>query len=125
MGLLADARDQPANLSGDTQGTATAESPAQCLDLGLVRAVDTDRSLLYLLTPLPLDQLQRVNVLQVGSSLPEQRLLAQLEGRLLMRLWFGRLAGWSFLRRCCRHQGCSHPISPHIACRLTPVGRRS
>ena len=39
--------------------------PAACLGLGLIRTLDTERGLLYLLTPLPLDQLRRVNTLQV------------------------------------------------------------
>ena len=69
MGLLADTADQPADPPGHAHGTAPADFPAQCLELGVVRAVDTERSLLYLLTPLPIEQLRRVNLLQVGPMI--------------------------------------------------------
>jgi len=58
VGLLAQRAAEP---SAAADGTL----PAACLGLGLIRTLDTERGLLYLLTPLPLDQLQRVNSLQV------------------------------------------------------------
>lgn len=58
VGLLAE--------GADVQSAAVdCTLPAACLGLGLIRTLDAERGLLYLLTPLPLDQLQRVNTLQV------------------------------------------------------------
>ena len=46
-------------------GTNSMFAPAECLGVGLVRAVDADAGLLYVLSPLLLSSLQRVNLLQV------------------------------------------------------------
>ena len=40
-------------------------SLAECLGVGLVRGVDADAGLLYILSPLPLSALQHVKLLQV------------------------------------------------------------
>ena len=74
MGLLSEVSGRPANLPDEEHGPL----PAECLGLGLIRTLDTDRGLLYLLTPLPLDQLQRVNTLQVPSYFAEQFRLANI-----------------------------------------------
>jgi mRNA cleavage and polyadenylation factor CLP1 P-loop len=41
----------------------------QCYGLGLVRAIDRKRRLLFLLTPLDIDHLQAVNCLTIGSNI--------------------------------------------------------
>ncbi len=46
-------------------GTYLAFAFAECLGVGLVKTVDADAGLLYVLSPLPLSSLQRVNLLQV------------------------------------------------------------
>ena len=63
VGLMSETAD-----AADPSVGAHDTSPAQCLGLGLVRTVDADRGLLYLLTPLPIEQLQRVTTLQVPSN---------------------------------------------------------
>lgn len=40
--------------------------PLPCLGLGIVRSLDAEQGLVYLLTPLGEAELQRVNTLQVG-----------------------------------------------------------
>ena len=45
--------------------TTAFHVPAECLGVGLVRACDAAKGLLYILTPLRLNALQRVNLLQV------------------------------------------------------------
>ena len=61
VGLLA----EPAQKAAEHSAAADEALPAACLGLGIIRTLDSERGLLYLLTPLPLDQLQRVNTLQV------------------------------------------------------------
>ena len=48
--------------------TIVFHAPAECLGVGLVRACDAAEGLLYILTPLRLNALQRVNLLQVLPS---------------------------------------------------------
>lgn len=50
---------------------------APCLGVGIIRAIDKDRRLLLVLSPLPLEQLQRVNLL-VRSTIPLGALVADV-----------------------------------------------
>lgn len=45
--------------------TGSSADPPPCLGLGLVRAVDMAQGLLYILSPLDLETLQQVAILQV------------------------------------------------------------
>lgn len=47
-------------------------APLPCLGLGIVRSLDVEAGLLYLLTPLADAELQRVTTLQVGCHLSKQ-----------------------------------------------------
>ncbi|CAL5222401.1 g4760 [Coccomyxa viridis] len=52
-----------------------ADDIAECLGVALVRAVDAEAGLLYVLSPLPLSSLQHVNLVQVGRlDLPPELL---------------------------------------------------
>ena len=57
------------------QQEQAAQLPAPCLGLGIVRAVDARRRLLYVLTPLPEERLQAVAALQLGRLELPARLL--------------------------------------------------
>ena len=49
-----------------------------CLGLGIVRSIDVEKGLLYLLTPLPLERLKGVNMLVRGNiQLPRELLLSR------------------------------------------------
>lgn len=47
------------------EGEWDPQGEGECVGLGVVRGVDYSSDRLYLLTPTPLEQLQRVNTLQV------------------------------------------------------------
>lgn len=67
VGLLADPPHAPAG----PQGTAAA-FPPECVGVGLVRAVDMASRTLYLLTPTPLETMERVTTLAVGRAAGDQ-----------------------------------------------------
>ena len=54
--------------SMDTVCGSSEAAPLACHGLGIVRAVDVEQGLLYLLTPLPEATLQLVDVLQVREE---------------------------------------------------------
>jgi len=63
----------PFRLSSDDQ------IEMKCIGFGLIRGIDIERCLFYILTPIPREQLASVNVLARGANidLPQQFILAQ------------------------------------------------
>ena len=60
-------RLRSSNWCSQCNQTIVFHAPAECLGVGLVRACDAAEGLLYILTPLRLNTLQRVNLLQVPT----------------------------------------------------------
>lgn len=59
---LAAAQPEPA---GAGVVSSADGAPLQCLGVGIVRAVDASKQLLYILTDVPADDLENVRILQV------------------------------------------------------------
>lgn len=58
--------------------------------IGIVRNIDPARKLLYVLTPLPLDRLQQVNVLLKGNiEIPAAIMLSVSKGVNFSRVRYG------------------------------------
>lgn len=55
------------------------EDPLSCLGYGIIRAIDMERKVFYIMTPLPLVTLDKVNVLSHGAvDLPNSLFFAQV-----------------------------------------------
>ena len=94
VGLCAGPSQSPLLQGGAVAAAASLDTPAPapapanplpplpCLGLGIVRAADAQRRRLYLLTPLPAAELERVRVLQLGSRLELPASLLQTPAHL-------------------------------------------
>jgi polynucleotide 5'-kinase involved in rRNA processing len=71
VGLCYDHEDDCVSYNIDNDNNdhnAIVPPPPRCVGLGIVRSIDWQRRLLYLLTPIAPDQLSRVHVLLVGGN---------------------------------------------------------